>query len=145
MCRHFEKGDDGLCEIYVFDGEDTNWMRNGAEFIPPEMVSGNTVAVKDMYTREETLNMVSGNTAVWPSHGGAYYAPDGTLMTLWDGEKEDGNWEVNDEGGVCWKIPSWGNVPCEYYYRGEKGLMAIYGSEEDTASEHREGNVLDSL
>ena len=145
MCLHFDKGDEGKCDFYVFDGEYVNKMINGVEFPAPEMVSGNTVAVKDMYTREETLEMISGNTVVWNPNGGAYYAPDGTLNTLWDGVREDGTWEVNDEGAVCWKVPSWGNTPCESYYRGKEGLIAIYGSEESPASEHREGNVLDSL
>ncbi len=145
MCRHFEKGDEGRCEIYVFDGDGVSWMRNGIEFLPPEIVSGNSVVVKDMYTQKETRAMISGKTVLWPPNGGAYYMPDGTLMTLWDGVKEEGTWEVNDEGGVCWKVPSWGNVPCEFYYRGKKGLMAISGSEDSEASEHREGNVLDSL
>ena len=145
MCRHFEKGDDGICEVYVFDGESVNLSRNGIELIPPEMVDGNTAVVKDMLTPEQTTELVSGKTALWPPNGGAYYAPDGTLVTLWDGAIEEGTWEVNEEGGVCWKVPSWGNTPCEFYYRGEEGLMAIYGSEEGEASEHVDGNVLDTL
>ena len=145
MCRHYDNGAETVCEFYVFDGEYVNRMINGVEFIAPEMVSGNTVVVKDMYTREETLEMISGKTVVWDPNGGAYYAPNGTLHTLWNGVREDGTWEVNDDGAVCWQVPSWGKTPCESYYRGEGGLMAIYGSEESPASEHRAGDVLDSL
>ena len=98
-----------------------------------------------MFTKEETIALISGKTAVWEDYNGVYYAPDGKLFTVWDGEKETGKWEVTDEGAVCWLVPSWGNEPCESYYMGPEGLMTIYKGKESAASEHRIGDVLDSL
>jgi hypothetical protein len=98
-----------------------------------------------MFTKEETIALISGKTAVWENYNGVYYAPDGKLFTIWDGEKETGKWEVTDEGAICWLVPSWGNEPCESYYMGPAGLMAIYKGKESSASVHREGNRLNSL
>jgi hypothetical protein len=98
-----------------------------------------------MFTKEETIALISGKTAVWENYNGVYYAPGGKLYTLWDGEKETGKWKVTDEGAVCWIVPSWGQEPCESYYMGPEGLMAVYKGKESLASEHRKGNKLDSL
>jgi hypothetical protein len=98
-----------------------------------------------MFSKEETIALISGKTAVWDNHNGVYYAPDGKLHTLWDGEKEIGEWLVTDEGAVCWIVPSWGSEPCESYFIGPEGLMSVYEGKTSAASEHRRGNVLDSL
>jgi hypothetical protein len=98
-----------------------------------------------IFTKEETIGLISGKTAVWEDYNGVYYAPGGKLYTLWDGEKESGKWKVTDGGAVCWIVPSWGPEPCESYYMGPEGLMSVYKGKESPASEHREGNMLDSL
>ncbi|MCP4766958.1 MAG: DUF995 domain-containing protein [Gammaproteobacteria bacterium] len=54
-----------------------------------------------MFTREETIELVSGKTAVWENNNGVYYEPGGKLYTLWNGEQESGKWMVTDEGAVC--------------------------------------------
>ena len=111
----------------------------------PKLVSGNTVIEKVMFTPQQTTALVSGKTVIWDPNGGAYYFSDGRLDTLWDGVRESGTWQVNDEGAICWDVPSGGPTPCELYYHGDDGLRVIYQGQDSPASEHREGNVLDSL
>ncbi|MEM7565097.1 MAG: DUF995 domain-containing protein, partial [Pseudomonadota bacterium] len=99
-----------------------------------------------LYTKEQTMELVSGKTHAWENNNGAYYSPDGKLDTVWDGVKESGKWSVNDEGGLCWHIPSWGSSPCEQFFDDPDGtLMSVYQGKEAVADELREGNVLDSL
>ena len=70
----------------------------------------------------------------------------GKAISLWDGTTESGKWWVNDKGGVCYHIPSWGPEPCESFFDGDDGkLMSIYKGKEDVASALREGNVLEKL
>ena len=56
----------------------------------PVPVEDDSDFVKVLFSREETTALVSGKTVIWDPNGGAYYAPDGTLKTVWDGERVTG-------------------------------------------------------
>ena len=144
VCREIS-GQKDACETYYHNGDVVSIVTGEQTSLAPNLVEGNTVVVKELYTKEQTLELVAGKTVVWDPNGGGYYAPDGRLYTLWDGERETDNWTVNDEGGVCWSVPGWGSTPCEYYYMGADGLTAVYKGQDSSASEHQEGNTLDSL
>lgn len=139
------------CEMYYRTADGISVVRGDQVAMAPELMKGNqldllaTGTERRMYTPEQTTALVSGKTAVWENNNGAYYAPDGTLMTLWEGTKEAGKWSVDDKGGICWHVPSWGKTPCEYYFEGPDGLTAVYQGEESPAVEHRDGDQLDSL
>ncbi len=151
VCHVVEDQQIEPCEYYYHSGDSIIVKINNEPQPAPEMMKGNQIdllatgSARQMYTTEQTTAMVSGKTVVWENHNGAYYAPDGQLFTIWDGYKEPGKWTVDDKGGVCWHVPSWGKSPCEYYFDGPEGLMAIYKGEESLAAEHREGNQLDNL
>lgn len=151
LCRHIDDQEDGPCEVYYYNGEVVSMMVEGVVSAAPKIYRGNKLDflengnAKKIFTKEETIALVSGKTHAWENNNGAYYSPDGKLTTLWDGEKETGKWSVTDKGALCWHIPSWGNSPCESYFMGVEGLMSIYKGKEDNASEFRDGNVLDSL
>lgn len=65
--------------------------------------------------------MLAGKTVIW-DQGGAYYAPDGGLDSLWKGTRESGTWTATDAGEVCWQVPSWGDLPCEAYLHEANGV-----------------------
>lgn len=151
LCRHFEDREDGPCEIYFHNGDVVSVVTDGKTALAPKLLKGDqldlleTGTARKMYTKEQTTALVSGKTHAWENYNGAYYAPDGKLYTLWDGEKETGKWSVTDDGKLCWHIPSWGKSPCEAFYMSPEGLMSVYKGKEDKADELREGNVLNSL
>lgn len=144
LCRHIETMEDS-CEVYYHNGDDVSTDTAGMIALAPKIVSGNAVVVKTMFTKEQMIELVSGKTVVWPPNGGAYYGPDGALDTLWDGAREDGKWEVTEEGKLCWKVASWGNTPCESYYMGAEGMRVVYDGKDLEADEFQEGNTLGSL
>ncbi len=152
LCRHFDNMEDPPCETYYYNGEVVSMVDASQKTtLAPKLVGGNkldfleTGAERKDYTREQTIALISGKTAFWENNNGAYYDPSGKLITKWDGIVETGKWTVNDKGRVCWHISSWGDGPCEGYFEGAEGLMAIYKGKESLAVEHREGNQLDSM
>ena len=67
-------------------------------------------------------------------------------MSQWDGVQEGGKWWVEEDGAVCYLIPSWGREPCSKFFDGDDGtLMVIYKGKEDVAAELLDGNALNSL
>jgi hypothetical protein len=151
LCRHFDNREDPPCEIYYHNGGAVAVVMGDKTMEAPKLIKGDQIELlatgssRKLYTKEQTIALVSGKTHAWENYNGAYYAPDGKLYTLWDGAKESGKWSVNDEGALCWHVPSWGNGPCEQYFDGPEGLMSLYKGQEGLADELREGNVLDSL
>ncbi len=143
-------GEDAPCEVYYHQGDGVVIEVAGTVSMAPKKMDGDqldlleTGTARAMFTREETIALVSGNTHVWENYNGAYYSPDFKLDTLWDGVKESGKWWVTDEGALCRHVPSWGNE-CESYFMGAEGLMVIYKGKEGPADELREGNVLNAL
>jgi len=150
LCREID-GKESSCEIYYHNGDVVSIVSDGNTEMAPKLLAGNkldllaTGTAKKMFTQAETTALVSGKTHAWENYNGAYYAPDGKLYTLWDGEKETGKWSVTDKGALCWHVPSWGSGPCESFYMGAEGLMSVYKGKEEPADELREGNVLNSL
>ena len=97
------------------------------------------------YTKDELTMALSGMTAVW-IEGGGYYAPDGTLDTLWKGVRETGTWEITDAGEVCLIVESWGTTMCEAYYHSADGsAITVSHGVLAPASTIQMGNKLDEL
>jgi len=150
LCRILEDREDS-CETYYHHGDEVAMEVAGTATMAPKKMDGNqldlleTGTARKVFTKEETIALVSGKTHAWENYNGAYYSPDFKLYTLWDGTKESGKWSVTDEGALCWHVPSWGSGPCESYFMGPEGLMSIYKGKEDLADELREGNVLNEL
>ncbi len=97
------------------------------------------------FTRGELYAYLAGNTQVWDPNGGAHYAEDGTLQTLWDGARDSGTWSTTEHGELCWHIDSWGELPCEAYYHSAGAIMYAYQGDSGPAPELQEGNTLDYL
>ena len=151
LCHHYDDREDGPCEIYYNQGGAVVVAIGDKAMVAPKLYAGNqldlldTGSARKMYTREETIELVSGKTHQWENYNGAYYQPDGKLFTVWDGVKESGKWSVNDDGQLCWHIPSWGNGPCEGYFMGADGLMSVYKGKEAAADPLLDGNQLNNL
>jgi len=97
------------------------------------------------FTKDELHAYLAGNTQVWDPNGGAYYAKDGTLDTLWDGVREGGTWYATGNGALCWDVVSWGELECEGYFHAGNEVMYSYYGETGLASERQTGNTLDAL
>ncbi len=99
-------------------------------------------------SKEEITTLFSGNTWKW-KQGGGYYDPDGTIHTLWDGERQTGTWAANDNGELCRDVEAWGGNKCtvSFYKQGDV-IKAIYKNRSsvlDTEKKIFKGNILDSL
>ena len=151
LCHHFEDREDPPCETYYHNSGGVIIAMAGKTTQAPQLSEGNqldlieTGSVRKLYSTQETTALVSGNTHDWGDGNGAYYDPSGKLVTLWESVKESGKWTVNNKGGLCWHIPSWGSQPCEQYFMGPEGLMSIYKGKEDTADAILEGDQLNNL
>ncbi len=97
------------------------------------------------FTRGELRTYLVGKTQVWEPNGGAYYADDGTLQTLWDGVRDTGTWSLTGAGELCWHVYDWGELPCEAYYHNGDIVSYVYQGETGPAPELQEGNTLDYL
>ena len=97
------------------------------------------------FTGSELRTYLADKTQVWPEGGGAYYAANGALQTLWQGERNSGTYSVSEDGMLCWHIAEWGEQPCETYYHDGDSVIIVYAGE--TLPEHsiHEGNILDNL
>jgi len=152
LCRLVDEEQVGPCEYYYHNGDAVAVKIDNKIMPAPKMMEGNQIDLlatgssRKMFTRDETIALVSGKTHAWENYNGAYYAPDFKLITLWDSMEESGKWSVNEEGELCWHIPSWGNGPCEGFYMGPDGtLMSVYKGKEDVADKLLDGNQLDNL
>lgn len=151
LCRLFDDKENSPCEVYYNNGGIVSMMTEGEVSAAPKIYAGNKLDFLEtgddrrIFTKEETIALVSGKTHPWGDNNGAYYAADGKLVTLWDGTKETGKWSVTNKGAICWHISSWGKTPCESFFVGIEGLMVISKGKEDNAADFIEGNVLDSL
>ena len=97
------------------------------------------------FTRDELHNYLADKTQVWDPNGGAYYAEDGTLQTLWDGERDSGTWSITKDGELCWHVYSWGEYPCEAYFHNGDFISYVYEGDTGPAPELQPGNTLDYL
>ncbi len=152
-------GDHVPCETYYHNGDEVSVVADGATMAAPRQYEGNAVdAVRDNvaytppeeqfeagfeptpFTTDETIAFLSDKSVIWAGNGGAYYAPDFTLKTVWDGARANGTWSVNDEGAVCWQIAAWGTTPCEGFFLYKDELWSIYKGEYARADEYVEGD-----
>lgn len=79
------------------------------------IVIGTSNAFADDLSREEVIQLISGNTieAVHAMRGKpitTYYLPDGTFRQIRSGERQKGIWYVNDDGLLCKNREGWGRV-----------------------------------
>jgi hypothetical protein len=74
-------------------------------------------------TSKQAKQHVSGNTEFW-RQGSVYYDPDGNLELFWQKAKIKGNWEMLDNGAICFDVPSW-NITCHYYLDHDGAVTAI--------------------
>lgn len=164
LCWHIASWGTLECEAYFHNGDIISATYEGETFLAPEIHDGNTLDAlqageaaaeaaanidpyegKTLLTPDETTALVSGKTVVWAPDGGAYYAPDQTLHTIWNGVRQTGTWSVNDAGAVCWHVAGWGPTPCESYYYEDGSLMAIFNNQVSAAGEHVDGDQTGSL
>ena len=156
------RGDEVLCQAFYHNNDVVSIVFNGETLLAPELQEGNTLVnsvaglespakfvlglsedfVNKLLTKEQTTDLLSGQTVIWGPGQGLYYSPDLTLIKIWNGVRGTGTWSVSDEGAVCWHVPGWGKTPCEsYYYKGEE-LMAIFEGVHSKASKQVEGNTI---
>ncbi len=151
LCRHVSVWEADACETYYHDGDGVSIVTDGVVSGAPELEKGNTIdchaldltlsmaqsspeePIGGLLSRNQTIEFLSGKTAIWGPERGLYYAPDFTLIKTWDGVRSQGRWSVNEKGAVRWEIPGWGPTPCEsYYYKGEV-LMSVFNQRHQQA------------
>jgi hypothetical protein len=170
LCWHVDSWGEYPCEAYFHNGELVSYLYEGDTGPAPELQSGNTLDylqaffdgdvgyvpseaaedidpdfTRNLFTPEEATAFVVGKTVILDPLGGAYYAPNFTLMAVWNGVRQSGTWSVNDDGGVCWHLAAWGVEPCRYYYYKDDVLMSLYKDKDWRAEELIEGNTLDAF
>ena len=74
-------------------------------------------------TSEQAKQHVSGNTEFW-RQGAVYYDPDGNLELIWQKARIKGNWEMLDNGTICFDVPRW-NITCHYYLDHDGAITTI--------------------
>lgn len=160
LCWHVTAWGDRSCETYVREDESVKMLRGEEISTAPEIIEGNTTncppvifgstvitgvqKVEDfgegLFSSQQTLDLISGNTVRWEPGRGMHYAADFTLLKSWDGIKSEGSWHINGEGAICWDIPGWGPTPCEFYYLKDGVLMRYTNRKHSEAGEYLKGN-----
>ena len=95
-------------------------------------------------TRADVMAHIAGNTETW-TKGGGYYAPDGQLHVLWEGERSAGTWEVSDDGNVCYVVDVWGPDKECHSYVEEGGVVKLLYEDQARVAMVQPGNQLDAL
>ncbi len=117
----------------------------------PDLQAGNLLAEAanakafaesvQLFTLEQTRELIMGKTAIRSSNGRMYYGADQTLKTNWNGVAKTGTWSIDDQGGVCWHVVGWGEQPCEYYFHGRDGtIWSRFRGLDRVAAEHVAGD-----
>ncbi len=163
LCWHVHDWGELPCEAYYHNGDVVSYEYQGDTGSAPELQEGNTLeylqaafespasaeyidpnSIGNLFTPEETAAFVSDKTAILESDGAVYYAPDFTLMTVWNGVRQTGKWSVDGEGGVCWHVAAWGVEPCRYYYFEDGVLTSLYKGLARRAEEFVDGDMTGS-
>lgn len=105
---------------------------------------------KVQFTTEELAMYLAGNTHIWTpettlsgGEGGAYYAPDGTLRAVWNGDYHESSYSTTD-GRLCWHIEGW--EACETYFHNPDGSVSIlYQGVVSDAVPIEAGDLIDSM
>jgi hypothetical protein len=165
LCWHVTAWGERTCEIYLHDGESIAFIRDEEKSPAPEIIEGNTTncppvifrstvmtgveKTEDfgdgLFSHDQTLALLSGNTVLWQGGRGLFYNENFTLVKTWDGVKGEGKWTVNDEGAACWDIPGWGPTPCEFYYQKNEILMRYANKKHSVAGQYLKGNQIGNL
>ncbi|MEO0772493.1 MAG: hypothetical protein AAFZ04_04850 [Pseudomonadota bacterium] len=145
------KEQDEACTDYVILDKQVFINENGFIGGKPNLEAGNILAERasaqafaesvDLFTRDQTIALLSDKTALRAGSGRMYYGPDFILRTNWNGVQKVGTWSVNEQGGVCWHVTGWGTHPCEYYFTGQNGdVWSRYRGLDRTAAELVDGD-----
>ena len=156
LCWHVSSWGTIECEEYFHVGGQVMYRYYGETGAVSERQEGNTLDVlqasdvvldidRDLLMPEESMALVSGMTEFLGTDGAVYYAPDQSLITVWNGVEHTGTWSIDDEGGVCWKVSAWGVDPCRYYYHADEGLMVFHRGRDVAADGFREGDATGQL
>ena len=144
LCWHVIERGTIPCETYYHTGDSVSVVFANVLSDAPSRQSGNTLANlapgTNLFATAETVKFLTGKTVIWGPGRGLYYAPDATLVKIWNGIRATGRWSVTNEGAVCWHIPGWGVTPCESYYFNGDELMVVNNEIHSKAAEHVEGN-----
>ena len=93
---------------------------------------------------DEVNAYVSGSTETW-SKGAGYYASDGQLQVVWDGELLSGAWQVRDTGEVCFTVAAWGNEEDCHRYQRQNGIVKLFYEDKARQRDIVEGNQLEQF
>ena len=165
LCWHVWSWNEVPCQAFYHNDDVVSIVFNEETLLAPELQEGNTLVnsaaglespekfvlglsedfTNKLLTKEQTTDLLSGQTVIWGPGQGLFYSPDFKLMKIWNGVRGTGTWSVSDEGAVCWHVPGWGETPCEvYYYNGDE-LMVIFEGTHSKASKHINGNTIGSF
>ena len=78
-------------------------------------------------SKDEVIELISDKSIRWKPGGGdvggAYYAPDWTLDTYWNGKRsQTGTWSVKDDGQMCIHYPNWPD-DCDTFFERDDGQI----------------------
>jgi len=91
---------------------------------------------------DEILAAVTGNSEVWPGQGAGYYQEDGTFLGIWEGDKAQGPWWVENDIR-CYDVEEWGGEWChEFYRQGEEIVLVRQGTNRILPNKIEPGNQL---
>tara|TARA_B100000686_G_scaffold294062_1_gene324014 strand:+ start:485 stop:1216 length:732 start_codon:yes stop_codon:yes gene_type:complete len=153
LCWHVASWGELECEAYFHVGNDVMYSYYGETGLASERQDGNTLDAlaagtglvldidREFLTPDEAMNLVSGHTEFFGDDGAIYYASDHTMTTVWNGVRHSGTWSIDDDGGVCWDVPAWGEEPCRQYYEGEEGLMVLHKGRDFSAEDFSVGDA----
>ncbi len=100
------------------------------------------------FTTNELSMYLADTTHIWTpeetgGEGGAYYAPDGTLRAVWNGEYHEATYSTTN-GTLCWIIEGWDD--CETYFHNPDGSVSVlYRGKVTEPSPTRAGDLIDSM
>lgn len=102
-------------------------------------------AEEKMLDAEQVATHITGNTEKWSS-GWGYYNPDGRLEVVWNGLKDVGSWEVNNEGWVCIVLEIFGSQEeCHYYVKSGRSIIMIFNQSNVGIRQVKKGKHLPDL
>ena len=92
-------------------------------------------------SRGDLYNYIAGKTQIIKG-GGAYYADDGTLQILRNGETHRGTWSTKKTGELCWHVYDLGELPCDTYLRVGDAVGLLRDGDVVAVPELKDGNAL---
>ena len=74
---------------------------------------------------QELETLYTGKT-ITTSFGKDYYGPDGSYVSIWEGEIYEGTWHTEEPNKVCWDVAAWGSIPCSEMYKSGDTLKGVF-------------------